>query len=170
MLPRRPREIMPAAEQGPQRSTALCVTTCPCCSSTRAIVRSTGSAIHASWSASSEKFLACGLLCHGFVRVRCDSCAEERLVASSCKTRGFCASCTSRRMAETAAHLVDRVLPAVPYRQWVLSLPRQVRFLLARDADLLGEVVGVFLRKVFAWQRRRARADDIADPHRGALT
>jgi hypothetical protein len=25
-----------------------------------------------------EKFLACGLLCHGFVRVRCDPCAEER--------------------------------------------------------------------------------------------
>ena len=36
-----------------------------------------------------EKFLACGLLCHGFVRVRCDTCAEERLVAFSCKTRGF---------------------------------------------------------------------------------
>jgi hypothetical protein len=47
----------------------------------------------------SEKFLACGLLCHGFVRVRCDTCAEERLVAFSCKTRGFCPSCTSRRMA-----------------------------------------------------------------------
>jgi hypothetical protein len=39
-----------------------------------------------------EKFLACGLLCHGFVRVRCDTCAEERLVAFSCKTRGFCPS------------------------------------------------------------------------------
>ncbi len=39
---------------------------------------------------------------------------EERLVAFSCKTRGFCPSCTSRRMAGTAAHLVDRVLPARP--------------------------------------------------------
>lgn len=115
----------------------------------------------------SEKFLACGLLCHGFVRVRCDDCAEERLVAFSCKTRGFCPSCTSRRMAGTAAHLVDHVLPAVPYRQWVLSLPRQVRLLLARDGDLLSQVFGVFLHKVFAWQRRRARALDIADPHCG---
>jgi hypothetical protein len=117
-----------------------------------------------------ERFLACGLLCQGFVRVRCDSCAEERLVAFSCKTRGFCPSCTSRRMADTAANLVDRILPAVPYRQWVLSLPRQVRFLLARDADLLGQVVGMFLHKVFAWQRRRARAHGIADPHCGAVT
>jgi len=64
-----------------------------------------------------EKFLSCGLLCRGFVRVRCTSCAEERLVAFSCKTRGFCPSCTSRRMSGTAAHLVGNVLPAVPYRQ-----------------------------------------------------
>ena len=26
-------------------------------------------------------------------------------------------------MADTAAHLVDRVFPRVPVRQWVLSLP-----------------------------------------------
>jgi hypothetical protein len=51
-----------------------------------------------------EEFLACGLLCYGFVRVRCDTCAEERLVAFSCKTRGFCPSYTSRRMANTAAN------------------------------------------------------------------
>ena len=117
-----------------------------------------------------EKFLACGLLCHGFVRVRCDACAEERLVAFSCKQRGFCPSCTSRRMAATAAHLVDRVLPALPCRQWVLSLPHRVRFLLARDGELFGQVLGVFLRKVFAWQRRRARAHGIDDPRCGAVT
>ena len=117
-----------------------------------------------------EKFLACGLLCNGFVRVRCDHCADERLIAFSCKTRGFCPSCTSRRMAGTAAHLVDCVLPAVPYRQWVLSLPRQVRFLIARDSDLLTRVLGVFLGKVFAWQRRRARALGIEDPRCGAVT
>jgi hypothetical protein len=117
-----------------------------------------------------EKFLACGLLRHGFVRVRCDSCAEERLVAFSCKARGFCPSCTSRRMAGTAAALVDRVLPAIPYRQWVLSFPRQLRFLLARDGDLLSRVLTIFLRKVFAWQRRRARALGIDDPQCGAVT
>jgi len=110
------------------------------------------------------------LLCHGFVRVRCGDCGDERLVAFSCKTRGFCPSCTSRRMTSTAAHLVDRVLPTAPYRQWVLSLPRQVRSLLARDHGLLGELVGIFLRKVFAWQRRRARSQGIAKPHTGAVT
>jgi hypothetical protein len=68
-------------------------------------------------------FLACGILAHGFVRVRCDACASERLVAFACKGRGFCPSCGGRRMADTAAHLVDRVLPQVLVRQWVLSLP-----------------------------------------------
>jgi hypothetical protein len=41
---------------------------------------------------------------------------------------------------------------------------------LARDADLLGQVVGMFLHKVFAWQRGRARAHGIVDPHCGAVT
>jgi hypothetical protein len=34
-------------------------------------------------------------------------------------------------MSETAIHLVDRVLPAEPIRQWVLSFPFQLRLLLA---------------------------------------
>ena len=42
--------------------------------------------------------------------------------------RGFCPSCGGRRMADTAAHLVDRVLPRVPVRQWVLTLPFCLRF------------------------------------------
>ena len=108
-----------------------------------------------------ERYLECGLLCHGFARVRCDDCGHDVLVPLSCKNRGVCPSCTTRRMHDTAAHLVDRVLPRAPYRQWVLSVPRRVRFLLARDASLLGEVLRIFLRVVFAWQRRRARSRGI---------
>src|SRR5216683_2692173 len=68
-----------------------------------------------------ERYLACGILAHGFARVRCADCGDELLVAFSCKGRGFCPSCTTRRMHDTAAHLVDRVLPRVPVRKWVLS-------------------------------------------------
>ena len=50
-----------------------------------------------------EAYLKCGRLEHGFLRVRCESCHFERLVAFSCKKRGFCPSCGARRMAETAA-------------------------------------------------------------------
>lgn len=54
---------------------------------------------------------------HGFLRVRCDKCRFERLVAFSCKKRGFCPSCGARRMAESAALLSDGVLPDVPVGQ-----------------------------------------------------
>lgn len=64
-----------------------------------------------------EDFLQCGRLEHGFLRVRCESCHAERLVAFSCKHPGFCPSCGARRMVETAALLVDEVLPEQPIRQ-----------------------------------------------------
>jgi len=38
-------------------------------------------------------FLTCGVLAHGFARLRCGDCAFERLVPFSCKGRGFCPSC-----------------------------------------------------------------------------
>ena len=70
-----------------------------------------------------EDYLKCGRLEHGFLRVRCADCHAERLVAFSCKRRGFCPSCGARRMAEGAALLVDEVLPREPLRQWVLCVP-----------------------------------------------
>jgi hypothetical protein len=39
-------------------------------------------------------------------------------------------------MVERAAHLVDAVLPDVPVRQWVLTLPLRLRYRLAWDHDL----------------------------------
>jgi hypothetical protein len=65
-----------------------------------------------------REFLTCGVLAHGFARLRCTDCALERLVPFSCKGRGFCPSCGGRRMTESAARLVDEVLPRVPVRQW----------------------------------------------------
>ena len=59
-------------------------------------------------------FLRCGVLAHGFLRLHCDDCGHDRLLAFSCKRRGFCPSCGGRRMADAAAHLVDSVLPEVP--------------------------------------------------------
>jgi hypothetical protein len=60
-------------------------------------------------------------------------------------------------MADTAAQLVDRVLPEVPVRQWVLSLPWQLRYRLAYDAPLVQDVPGIFVRAVFASLRERAQ-------------
>ena len=88
-----------------------------------------------------DAYLKCGRLEEGFLRVRCEGCRAEKLVAFSCKKRGFCPSCGGRRMAETAALLADEVLPERPLRQWVLSLPFALRFLLATDPDSLTRVL-----------------------------
>jgi hypothetical protein len=116
------------------------------------------------------EYLRCGILAHGFARVRCSTCNDELLVAFSCERRGICPSCTARRMADTAAHLVDRVLPSAPYRQWVLSVPKPLRLRLARDPAWTSWVGGLIVRAVGVWQRRVARARGVGAPLTGAIT
>ena len=54
-----------------------------------------------------DAFLDCGILAHGFLRLRCAQCTHEKLVAFSCKRRGFCPSCGARRMAQSAAQPIS---------------------------------------------------------------
>jgi hypothetical protein len=115
------------------------------------------------------RYLACGVLAHGFARLPCAGCRAEVLVPLSCKSRGVCPSCNARRAHDTAIHLVERVLPRAPYRQWTLSLPMPVRFYLATDAGLLSEVLGLFVRALFAFQRRTARRLGVSRPLTGAV-
>jgi Putative transposase/Transposase zinc-binding domain len=103
-----------------------------------------------------RSFLDCGVFARGFVRLKCQSCGHDRLLAFSCKGRIWCPSCGGRRMAETAAHLVDRVFPVVPVRQWVLSLPFALRYQMTYDARLTSTVLNVFIRALFGELRRRA--------------
>ena len=93
-----------------------------------------------------DEYLKCGRLEHGFLRVRCESCHDEKLVAFSCKRRGFCPSCGARRMTESAALLVDEILPHQPMRQWVLSVPFPLRLLLASQPAVMGRVFGIVYR------------------------
>src|SRR5436309_11868758 len=67
------------------------------------------------------------------------------------------ASCGGRKMADTAAHLVERVFPWVPVRQWVLSLPFKLRYRMAYDSEFLADILNIFVRAVFDELRRRAR-------------
>ncbi len=60
--------------------------------------------------------------------------------------RGICPSCGARRMAESGALLVDDVLPHQPIRQWVLSFPFQLRFLLSSYPEIMGKVLGIVQR------------------------
>lgn len=104
-----------------------------------------------------DAYLGCGILARGFVRVRCTSCRVEKLVAFSCKMRGFCPFCGGRRMNEVALHLTDSVFPKVPVRQWVLSFPFSVRYALAYSPALVTKVLSIYIRVVSNWYLKRAR-------------
>ena len=138
-------------------------------------------------------FLDCGILARGLCRVHCTTCGKDDLVALpllhywacfasrnprkrrpasgrfSCKGRGFCPSCGTRRMVDTAAWLVDRVLPEVPVRQWVLALPHRIRFLCAYDPETCAGVRRIFVRAVASFYKRIARDQGIDDPRVGCV-
>ncbi|MGD8362582.1 MAG: transposase, partial [Gemmatimonadota bacterium] len=93
-----------------------------------------------------RSYLRCGILAHGFARARCASCGYDFLVAFSCKGRGCCPSCGAKRMAQTAAHLVDHVIPHVPVRQFVLSVPKRLRPFLHYRPRTASAVLHILLR------------------------
>tara|TARA_Y100000296_G_scaffold60009_1_gene69445 strand:- start:3071 stop:3571 length:501 start_codon:yes stop_codon:yes gene_type:complete len=95
-----------------------------------------------------EEFLKCDRLEHGFLRLVCEDCKYEKLVAFSCKKRGFYPSCGARRMTESAKLLVDAVLNGYPIRQWVLSLPIPLRLLLAGYPKQLRKVMQIIHRTI----------------------
>ena len=115
-------------------------------------------------------YLRCGVLAHGAVRFACGRCGQDRLVGLSCKGRGFCPRCLGRRMTEMARHWVSAVLPRVRIRQWVLSLPFELRVPLAYHHDLTLAVHGVAARLIEAFYRDKGRALGITDPRTGSIT
>lgn len=120
-----------------------------------------------------EDYLRCGLLEHGCLHLECRSCGYSQLVPLSCKRRGFCPSCLGRRIADTALHLEQNVLPAVPVRHWICSLPWGLRALLGYDRQLCSEVAAAFVTELSRSLRRRAKRelglDSVADAHTGAV-
>lgn len=72
-------------------------------------------------------------------------------------------------MADTAAHMVDEVLPDVPIRQWVISFPYRIRYVLAYDPKLCCAVRRIFVRCVQGLIERRAGEQGVASPRTGAV-
>lgn len=116
-----------------------------------------------------EEYLRCGVLDHGFLRVVCEHCHVERLVAFSSKKRGLCPSCGARRMAESARHLMEDVFGPRPVRQWVLSFPYPMRFLFASKPDAIGPVLGIVHRIIAVWLADQVGIDR-ASAQCGAVT
>jgi len=109
-----------------------------------------------------DKFLACGVLEHGFARVRCDACAHEYLLAFSCKARYFCPSCHAKRLALWTLWLEETLLAAVPHRQVVLTIPKRLRTSCLYRRALLGDLARVAARTVTAAVRMLTREPDLA--------
>jgi CheY-like chemotaxis protein len=83
--------------------------------------------------------------------------------------RGFCPSCGARRMAESAALLVDEVLPNEPMRQWVLSVPFPLRFLFVSQPKIMGKALSIVYRTIATHLTRKA-GYTITTAHTGAVT
>ncbi len=117
-------------------------------------------------------YLQCGILAHGFLRLGCDTCPKELLLPFSCKRRGFCPSCAARRMAQTAAHLVTCVIPWVPTRQWVVSVPIPLRYWMAASQDLTAKVHTIIRTTIGQYYVKQAvtRGLPRANVHPGSVT
>jgi hypothetical protein len=85
-----------------------------------------------------RRYLDCGLFENGFARIRCPDCAEEYLLAFSCKTRELCPSCAAKRSAATAALLAEEVFEEVGHAQWVFVMPKMLRPYFLHHRELLG--------------------------------
>ena len=59
-------------------------------------------------------------------------------------------------MADSAALLVDDVLPHQPMRQWVLSVPFPLRFLFASQPKVMGKVLSIVYRAIATHLTRKA--------------
>jgi len=106
------------------------------------------------------------LLCKGAALLTCEKegCSGTQVVALSCKGRGgWCASCAGRRMVQTAANVVERVLPPdVPLRQFVVTFPYELRGRLGFDAKLLSAVSAMVVDCMLGFYERRMR--DVIGP------
>ncbi|MDO9311891.1 MAG: transposase zinc-binding domain-containing protein [Nitrosomonas sp.] len=95
--------------------------------------------------------------------------AHEKLVAFSCKRRGFYPSCGGRRMAQTAGHLINHVIPNVPVLPWVLSLPIPLCYQFAAHPHLLTPVLQVIQRAISTFLIKQAGLKR-RDAQTGAIT
>ena len=75
-------------------------------------------------------------------------------------------------MVEMAAHCIDHIFPAVPVRQWVLSVPKRIRYYLNGDNQVVGKVLHILVDVLTQTYRKKlglgenSRIGGIAFPQR----
>ena len=87
-----------------------------------------------------DRYLSCGIVAHGCARARCEQCGHSILIAYSCKRRGLCPSCDTKRAILFAEHLNESVLLPLPYRHVVWGIPKRLRVYFRFDRKLIGKL------------------------------
>ena len=121
-----------------------------------------------------EKFGGCGDFQRGFLHASCLRCGHELFVAFSCKSRSLCPSCMGRRMGETAALLVDHVLPETKWRHVTLTFAGPLAVRMGYNKTLLSQVLDCAGRRIDSQLRRKVKNEHgrstVANLHSGAFT
>jgi hypothetical protein len=79
-------------------------------------------------------------------------------------------------MAQTAAHLADHVIPPVPVRQWVISVPKRLRCFLADRPNAVAALTRIFIEEIerllctAAGPTRAGDRPSVARPRLGAVS
>jgi hypothetical protein len=97
------------------------------------------------------RFLDCGNPRNGFACIRCEGCGHERLLAFSCKCRGFCLFCQARRAEEWAAWLLEEQLLPVVHHHVVFTLPKMLRIHFPFDRSLLNGLSRAAYTAIFTY-------------------
>jgi len=95
-----------------------------------------------------ERYLDCGNPRCGFARIRCPDCHAEHLLMFSCRTRGFCPSCHSKRLEEWGEWMREKLLLDVAHRQVVFTVPKMLRIFFKYNRRLLGSLCRSALRSL----------------------
>lgn len=117
-----------------------------------------------------DAFMRCGIPAFGFLRLKCSCCKEEKIVAFSCKKRGFCPSCCAKRQAEAATHLISNVLPFIPYRQFVISFPIPMRYWLQTNKKLYSKIHALLIREIHRHYTNKAKSSGIKGSTPGSIS
>lgn len=102
------------------------------------------------------RFVACGDIACGHATMYCPSCGFDHDIPFSCKRRGFCPWCLTRRMAESAQFIEDNVIGDTPIRHWIGCLPPPLRNKVGNNPKLASDILRVHIDAIFDLLRRQA--------------
>ena len=101
-------------------------------------------------------FLECGIHRFGVVRFGCKKCKTDLFVPFSCKRRLSCPSCDAKRAVAETSIAMETLLPNVPYRQWVLVIPKRLRYFVHCKPALANELSRILATTLARYYEQKA--------------